>query len=86
MLLQLMTGVIDHRSDGRIVKKDDGFIKSKCGNSVPPKTTVRWDLLIEWRDHGTTSWLALKYIKDCYSVQVAEYAVNNKIAEEPAFN
>jgi len=85
MLLQLMTGVIDHRSDGRAVRKDDGFIKSESGNSVPRKTTVGWDLLIEWKD-GTTSWLALKDIKDSYSVQVAEYAVNNKIAEEPAFS
>jgi hypothetical protein len=85
MLLQLMKGIIDHRSDGRAVKKDDGFLKSKCGNSVPRKTTIGWNLLIEWKD-GTTSWLALKDIKDTYSVQVAEYAVNNKIAEEPAFN
>ena len=85
MLLQLMSGIIDHRCNARVVKRDDIFVNSLCGNKVSRKTTVGWDLLIEWKD-GTTSWLALKDIKDSYLVQVAEYAVHNKIAEEPAFN
>jgi hypothetical protein len=28
----------------------------------------------------------LKYIKDAYPVQIAEYAMANKIASKPAFN
>jgi hypothetical protein len=46
-------------------------------------TTKGWKLLIEWLD-GTMDWLPLKDLKESYPVQVAEYAVANKIAEQPA--
>ena len=38
----------------------------------------------EWKD-GTSDWLPLAALKESYPVQVDEYAVNNKIASEPAF-
>ena len=34
----------------------------------------------------SSEWVLLKDLKDAYSVQIAEYAVANKIANEPAFN
>jgi hypothetical protein len=34
---------------------------------------------------GSTDWLPLKDLKESYLVQVAEYAVANKITEQPAF-
>ena len=37
-----------------------------------------------WKD-GSTTWNKLKDIKDSYPVQMAEYAVENRISEEPAF-
>ena len=40
--------------------------------------------LIQWKD-GTSSWYSLKDLKDSNPVQVAEYGVINKLAEEPAF-
>ena len=83
-LIQLMKGIIDHRSDGRAVKADDGFVTNRSGNRIPRKTTVGWELLIEWKDKNT-SWVSLKDIKEANPIQVAEYAVSNKIAEEPAF-
>ena len=39
---------------------------------------------MEWKD-GTTSWIPLKDLKESNPVQIAEYAVTNKIAEEPDF-
>jgi hypothetical protein len=39
---------------------------------------------IEWKD-GMTDWLPLKDLKESYPVQVAEYAVANKFAKQPAF-
>jgi len=39
---------------------------------------------VQWKE-GTTEWIKLKDMKESYPVQVAEYAVANKIAEEPAF-
>ena len=83
--LMLMEEIIDHRSTGDAVKKDDGYIKTNSGNMVPRKTTKGWDLLVNWKDKSS-SWVALKDIKESHPVQVAEYAVNNKITEEPAFN
>jgi hypothetical protein len=47
-------------------------------------TTKGWKLLVGWKD-GTTDWLPLKDLKESYPVQVTEYAVVNKIAEQQAF-
>jgi hypothetical protein len=47
-------------------------------------TTKGWKLLVGWKD-GTTDWLPLKDLKESYPVQVAEYTVVNKIAEQQAF-
>ena len=38
----------------------------------------------QWRD-GQTSWIDLKYLKESYPIEVAEYDVANCIVEEPAF-
>jgi hypothetical protein len=67
------------------VAMDDGYIMTKSGNKVPRKTTIGWDPMVEWKD-GSSSWVALTDIKESHQLEVAEYAINNKIAEEPAFN
>jgi hypothetical protein len=46
--------------------------------------TQGWQLLCQWK-HGSTNWVALKDMKNSYSVQVAGYAVANCIDHEPAF-
>jgi hypothetical protein len=47
-------------------------------------TTKGWKLLVEWKD-GSMDLLPLKDLKESYPVQVAEYAVANKIVEQLAF-
>lgn len=47
-------------------------------------TTQGWKLNVLWRD-GTTSWEHLCNLKESNPVQVAEYAVANKLVEEAAF-
>jgi hypothetical protein len=81
----LMSEITDHRHDESAVSPDDGFVTSSNGNRVPKKTTRGWELMVVWKD-GSSEWIKLKDIKDSYPVQVAEYAVANKIAHEPAFN
>jgi hypothetical protein len=81
----LLAEITDHRRNGLAVKASDGFVITRNGNKVPKKTTAGWELLVAWKD-GSTDWLKLKDIKDSYPVQVAEYAVTNNIAHEPAFN
>jgi len=38
-----------------------------------------------WKD-GLNDWVKLCDMKESYPVEVAEYAVNNKIASEAAFS
>ena len=47
-------------------------------------TTKGWKLCVSWKD-GTTSWETLSNLKESNPVQVAEYAVTNKIDDAPAF-
>ena len=46
--------------------------------------TKGWKLLCQWRD-GSSDWIDLKHVKDSNPIQLAEYAVANRIQEEPAF-
>ena len=56
----------------------------QSGCRHPKVTTQGWELEVEWRD-GMTSWVPLKDLKDSNPVPLAEYAVANKISEEPVF-
>jgi hypothetical protein len=80
----LMKEIVDHRSDGSAVPVDDAYYVDPNGRTSRRMTTKGWKLLVEWKD-GTMDWLPLKDLKGSYPVQVSEYAVANKIAEQPAF-
>jgi hypothetical protein len=80
----IMHEITDHKKDGTAVSKDDGFITTMSGGTRPRQTTRGWKLLVSWKD-GTSSWIALKDLKESNPVEVAEYALANKILEEPAF-
>ena len=51
----------------------------------PKKITRGWKLLIEWKD-DSMDWVRLSEVKEAYPLQLAEYAVANNIAHDPAFN
>ena len=76
--------VVDHRTNGHAVSKDDGFVIDRQGRRHPRMTTRGWEIQVEWRD-GSTSWVPLKDLKESNPIELAEYAVANKIVEEPAF-
>ena len=80
----IMSEITDHKSDGAAVTKDDGWEQTKDGHRRRRRTTKGWKLLVNWKD-GTSSWIPLKDLKESHPVQVAEYALANKILEEPAF-
>jgi hypothetical protein len=80
----ILDEVVGHRTNGHALSKDDGFFMTRSGKKAPVMTTRGWELQVQWKD-GTTTWVPLKDIKGSNPVQVAEYAVANKIAEEPAF-
>jgi hypothetical protein len=72
---------MDHRKDGNAISGDDSKIP---GMDHLQWTTKGWQLLVEWKDRSS-NWIPLADLKNSYPVQVVEYAVNNKIALEPAF-
>ena len=76
--------ISDHRTDGTEILKEDGFIQSRNGNQVPKITTRGWELSVEWKD-GSSDWVPMKELKASHPVQLAEYAIANRIQDEPAF-
>jgi hypothetical protein len=60
--LNIMEGIIEHRTDGHAVAPADMYIKH-CSNKKVSKTTKVWHLCVEWKD-GTTSWESLAYLKE----------------------
>ena len=80
----LFAQIMDHRTNGKQVLQQDAFIRTCSGTRRRRETTIGWELLVRWKD-GSTTWIALKDLKESYPVQLAEYAVQARIAEEPAF-
>ena len=48
------------------------------------RTITGYDLELEWK-YGITSWLPLKEVKETKSVDIAKYARDNDLMEQPAF-
>ena len=82
--LHIFSDIVGHRKNKRAVDKADQFVE-RGGNRYKKKTTAGWDLEVEWKD-GTTSWLPLTTLKKDNPLEVAQYAVQNKIDYEPAFD
>ncbi len=80
----IMSEIIDHKSDGAAVTKDDGFEITKNGLKRRRRTTKGWKLLVSGED-GSSTWVPLKDLKESNLIEVAEYALVSKILEEPAF-
>jgi hypothetical protein len=80
----LLTDIVDHRRDERAIDKRDAFTYMKNGVKRRRETTQGWQLLCEWKD-GSSNWVALKDARQSYPVLVAEYAIANRIDDEPAF-
>ena len=55
------------------------------GQSFMRQSTVGWHLGIQWR-YRTTSWKALKDLKESHPVETAEYAMAQEIDHDPELN
>jgi hypothetical protein len=80
----LFDEIADHRTNGKQITRQDAFVTTRTGTKRRRETTIGWDLLVRWKD-GSTTWVALKDMKEGYPVQMAEYAVQARLAKEPAF-
>ena len=79
-----MKEIIDYHTNGLEVKQQDTFITMRTGTKRRRETMKGWEILIEWKD-SSMNWVTLKDVKESYPVQLAEFAISNHIAEEPAF-
>ena len=73
----LLDEIVDHRQDEKAVQFSDRFYP---GTDKIKRTTKGWDLLVNWKD-GTSDWIPLKDLKESNPIEVAEYAVANKLTE-----
>ena len=60
------------------------FIISPNDGQRRKETTQGWEILIQWK-YGSTAWGSLKYVKESYLIQLAVYARQRKISDEPSF-
>ena len=81
----LFQDIVGHRKNANALEKQDGFCTSWNGNKTPKQTTKGWEIAVEWAT-GDISWIPLRIIKQSHPVELAEYAVAQKIDQEPAFN
>ena len=76
--------IVDHRKNGHAIAISDGYYETPTGQRRRRRTTKGWDMLAELGD-GSTEWIPVKELKESLPVQLAEYAVSNKLDSEPAF-
>ena len=82
---QMMLGeIMDHRVLPDAIPQSQGTYVNSYGVKRRKMTTRGWEVLVEWKD-GSTDWLALKDLKESYPVELAIYATNRNIQDEPAF-
>jgi hypothetical protein len=86
----VLSDILDHKSDHTAVPLGDQFVTDGSGvlyqgRPQQKKTTRGWWLLVKWADLSE-SWERLADLKESHPVQVAEYAVANHIADQPAFS
>jgi hypothetical protein len=80
----LLQDITDHKKDNSAVPISDRTVQGVNGQAKPKVTTKGWSLLVQLKD-VSISWEKLKDLKASNPVEVAEYAVANRLVEEPAF-
>jgi hypothetical protein len=80
----LIDEIEDHRITDDAIPIDQGTIPTPSGMKRGRRTTKGWELSVRWKD-GSSTWISLKDLKDTYPVELADYAINNKIQDELDF-
>ena len=83
-MYQILDKIVDHRTNGQEISTYDAYIDNTSVRKLR-KTTIGWELCFQWRDEEK-SRVNLKDLKESYLLEVSEYAVANKILEEPALS
>ena len=76
--------IIDVRKNDKALKDEDKYDISSNGTKRRKATPQGWEVSIKWKD-GSTTWNTLKYVKDSFTIDLADYALENWTAFNPAF-
>ena len=76
--------IVDHQKNRHTIDRYDGMIRTRSGQFWNKITTSGWELLVDYND-GSADWFKLKDLKDSNLIKLAEYAVANRISDEPSF-
>jgi len=79
----LLDCITDFKMNEHAVQMADKDVIIK-GRKYLKKTTKGWHLCCNWKD-GTSTWERLADLKESNPIEVAEYAVAQDIAHQPAF-
>jgi hypothetical protein len=80
----LIDEIEDHHTTDDAIPIDQGTFPTPLGMKRRRRTTIGWKLFVRWKD-GSSTWISLKDLKDTYPVELADYAIDNKTQDEPAF-
>jgi hypothetical protein len=80
----MMSEIVDHRVLPDAIPQSQGTYVNQYGVKRRKTTTRGWEILVEWKD-GSTDWVSLKDLKESYPVELAHYAMNQNLQDEPAF-
>ena len=80
----LLDSIADYRTDGSELKQQEAIIISKNGGRQRKETTQGWEILLQWKD-GSSTWETMNDIKESYTVDLADFAIQKGIVEEHAF-
>ena len=76
--------MIDHQKNHTALSASEGCVTSGIDSKLVI-TTKGWDIQVRWRD-GSINWLPVLQVKEAIPIELAEYAVAQKINLESAFN
>ena len=80
----MLNEIIDHHKNKAAVSHDDVYVPSRSGCISQRHMTKGWEMNVLWKD-GMSDWVSLRDMKESFPIQTAEYAVANKLVEEPTF-
>ena len=81
----LMNGIVDYKKDYAVaISKADKYVITRRGRRHLRKSTVGWNLLVQWKDWSET-WIPFKDMKNSHPVETSEFACARGIDDEVAF-
>ena len=76
--------IMDHRILSDAIPKAQGTFVTSHGAIRKKRTTKGVEICVQWKD-GSFDWISMKDLKDSYPIELAEYAVQQRIDKLPAF-